>query len=59
MRSPDVVQQLGMFSYASVDQRVPLDHPIRKLRIVVDAILGELDDVLAERDVQGGRASGC
>ncbi len=46
-----------MFPYASVDQRVPLDHPIRKLRIVVDAILGELDDVLAERYAQGGRPS--
>ena len=37
MRSPDV-QQLGMFSYVSVEDRLPADHPIRKLRVLVDAI---------------------
>ena len=36
MRSPDV-QQLGMFSYVSVEDRVPSDHPIRKLRVLVDS----------------------
>ena len=56
MRSPDV-QQLGMFSYVSVDNRVPPDHPIRKLRVLVDAILGELDDLLAARYAAGGRPS--
>ncbi len=56
MRSPDV-QQLGMFSYVSVEDRVPLDHPIRKLRVLVDAILGELDAVLAARYAEGGRPS--
>ena len=56
MRSPDV-QQLGMFSYVSVEDRVPADHPIRKLRILVDAILGELDELLAARYAQGGRPS--
>jgi len=48
MRSPDV-QQLGMFSYVSVEERVPADHPIRKLRVLVDTILGELDGLLAAR----------
>ncbi|WP_053096282.1 hypothetical protein [Frateuria defendens] len=48
MRSPDV-QPLGMFSYVSVEDRVPVDHPIRKLRVLVDAILGELDELLAAR----------
>jgi hypothetical protein len=27
------IQQLGMFSYVSVEERVPQDHPVRKLRI--------------------------
>jgi hypothetical protein len=31
MRTPDV-QQLGMFSYVSVDARVPTDHPMRRLQ---------------------------
>lgn len=56
MRSPDV-QQLGMFSYVSVEERVPLDHPIRKLRVLIDAILGELDGLLASRYAPDGRPS--
>ncbi|MEO8999409.1 MAG: IS5/IS1182 family transposase, partial [Rhodanobacter sp.] len=52
MRSPDV-QQLDMFSYVSVEERVPSDHPIRKLRVMVDGILGELDGVLAARYAEG------
>ena len=56
MRSPDV-QQLGMFSYVSVEDRVPSDHPIRKLRVLVDSILGELDGVFAARYAEGGRPS--
>jgi transposase len=51
------VQQLGMFSYVSVDERVPADHPIRKLRVLVDAILKELDELLASRYAAGGRTS--
>lgn len=56
MRGADV-QQLGMFSYVSVEDRVPLDHPIRKLRVLVDTILKELDAVLASRYAAGGRES--
>ena len=46
-----------MFSYVSVGDRVPGDHPIRKLRVLVDTILGELDGVLAERYAATGRPS--
>jgi transposase len=56
MRSPDV-QQLGMFSYVSVEDRVPADHPIRKLRVFVDFILKELDPMFAERYAVAGRPS--
>jgi transposase len=56
MRSLDV-QQLGMFSYVSVEERVPSDHPIRKLRVLVDAVLKEMDEVLAARYAEGGRPS--
>jgi hypothetical protein len=38
MRSPDV-QQLGVFSYVFVEDRVPADLPSRKQRVLVDAIL--------------------
>lgn len=56
MRGADV-QQLGMFSYVSVEDRVPADHPIRMLRKLVDAILIHLDPVLATRYAEGGRPS--
>lgn len=48
MRGADV-QQTGMFSYVSVEDRVPQDHPIRKLRVLVDAILKEMDALLGSR----------
>lgn len=56
MRGADI-QQLGMFSYVSVEERVPAGHPIRKLRVLVDTILKELDEVLAGRYAAGGRTS--
>jgi transposase len=43
------VQQLGMFTYVSVEEPVPADHPSRKLRVMVDAILMEMNDVQASR----------
>jgi transposase len=56
MRSADL-QQDGLFSYVSVESRVPADHPIRKLRVLVDTILRELDCVLASRYAAYGRPS--
>jgi transposase len=56
MRGADV-QQAGMFSYVSLEERVPADHPIRKLRVLVDVILKELDGVLASRYAAVGRES--
>jgi transposase len=56
MRGADV-QQPGMFSYVSVEDRVPKDHPIRKLRVLVDGILKEMDALLGSRYAAGGRES--
>jgi transposase len=35
-------QQSGMFSYISAEQRVPQEHPLRAIRAMADAALGEL-----------------
>lgn len=35
-------EQSGMFSYISAERRVPKDHPLRALRVMVDAVLKEL-----------------
>ena len=32
-------EQSGMFSYISAERRVPRDHPLRPLRVMVDAAL--------------------
>ena len=50
-------QRLGMFSYVSVEDRVPSDHPIRTLRMHVDTILGQLYGPLASRYAVGGHPS--
>ena len=34
-------QQSGMFSYISAERRVPMDHPLRAIRVMVDAALKE------------------
>lgn len=56
MRSADL-QQLDMFSYMSVDARVPPDHPIRKLRELVDGVLREMDALFEARYAKTGRPS--
>ena len=35
-------QQDGVFSYVSLEQRVPASHPLRAIRKLVDEALGEL-----------------
>ena len=32
-----------MFSYLSPEQRVPADHPLRPIRLIVDRVLVRLD----------------
>lgn len=44
-------------SYVSVEAGVPADHPIRRLRILVDTILRELSDLLDTRYADAGRPS--
>jgi hypothetical protein len=34
-------QQSGMFSYISAERRVPKDHPLRAIRVMVDSALRE------------------
>lgn len=44
-----------MFSYVSVQDRVPWDHPIRKLRVLVDAVLKDMNALLGSRYARTGR----
>jgi hypothetical protein len=46
-----------MFSYISLEERVPAAHPLRKLRGVVDGLLGTMDREFEAVYVQRGRPS--
>src|SRR3989441_5986255 len=50
-------QQNAMFSYLSPEQRVPQDHPLRKLRPLVDEALKKLSRRFSAMYAHGGRPS--
>ncbi len=50
-------QQSAMFSYLSPEDRVPVDHPLRKIRDLTDRILAELSVVFATMYSDMGRRS--
>ena len=50
-------QQTGMFSYVSLDERVPSDHPLRRLQVLVNGILVSMSQLFDERYSHTGRPS--
>jgi transposase len=53
--TPD--RQLSMLSSLSTEDLIPTDHPIRRIRVVVDSVLADLDDTFAAMYSTGGRPS--
>src|SRR5829696_7864017 len=49
--------QLAMLTTLSTEDLVPVDHPIRRIRVVVDTVLGDLDDTFDAMYAAGGRRS--
>ena len=49
--------QLAMLTTLSTEELIPADHPIRRIRAVVDVVLAELDDVFDAMYAAGGRPS--
>ena len=56
MRGADITQ-IDLFSYRTLEERIPANHPLRKLRLVVDAILGSMDGELDGLYADLGRVS--
>jgi transposase len=56
MRGEDT-QQNAMFSYLSPEQRVPQDHPLRRVRALVDEVLKRLSRRFTTMYARGGRPS--
>jgi transposase len=56
MRGDEQIQD-GMFSYVSLEQRVPADHPLRAVRKLTDAVLGSLDADFDALYADSGRPS--
>jgi transposase len=53
----DEKQQGGMFSYVSMEERIPQDHPLRPIRRLVDQILAMMSKRFDELYAQNGRPS--
>ena len=47
----------GLFSYVSMEDRIPKDHPLRAIRKLVDAALGEMEGVFSKMYSHEGRPS--
>jgi transposase len=56
MRGDDL-QQTSVFSYLSVEQRVPQDHPLRSIRVMVDEALARLSTHFDTLYAKSGRPS--
>jgi len=56
MRGTSVVQS-AIFSYLTLERRVPADHPLRSLRVLIDQALEELEPVFAGMYSSTGRPS--
>ena len=49
--------QLAMLTTLSTEELIPAGHPIRRIRVVVDAVLAELDDTFDAMYSSSGRRS--
>src|SRR5580658_10316918 len=56
MRGDDK-QQAAMFSYVTLEQRIPADHPMRRIRALADRALVKIDGVFDELYSETGRPS--
>jgi transposase len=59
MRGPDTFIE-GLFTMRRLDDFVPADHPLRRIRVMVNEALAKMDELFSrmyEADIKGGRPS--
>jgi len=59
MRGPDSFTE-GLFSIRKLDDFVPANHPLRRIRVMVNEALAKMDELFSrmyEADIKGGRPS--
>jgi transposase len=59
MRGPDTFTE-GLFTIRRLDDFVPADHPLRRIRVMVNEALAKMDELFSrmyEADIKGGRPS--
>jgi transposase len=56
MRGADI-EQSGLFSYVSIEERVPAQHPLRRIRTLLDEALGAMSRDFDRVYAEGGRES--
>jgi hypothetical protein len=59
MRGPDTFTE-GLFTMRRLDGFVPADHPLRRIRVMVNEALVKMDELFSrmyEADAKGGRPS--
>jgi transposase len=59
MRGPDTFTE-GLFTMRRLDDFVPADHPLRRIRVMVNEALAKMDGLFSrmyEADIKGGRPS--
>src|SRR5580692_1760441 len=56
MRGTDI-QQGGLFSYVSLEERIPADHPLRAVRALLDEALSSMSREFDRVYAEGGRSS--
>lgn len=49
--------QSGLFSYVSVEERIPADHPLRRIKAQADAVLASMNAAFKAMYASGGRPS--
>ena len=57
MRGNDDQRQAGMFSYVSLEERIPTTHPLRGVRRLTDTVLAEMSKAFDGLYAQVGRPS--